>query len=91
MINEMAHILIVLLVVSSILILFYIMLNKKDMCINKYDDVLEHYDLQIQNITPTECGTQCTEGLNCAGFAYKPIENTCYLSKIFSKNFIFLD
>jgi hypothetical protein len=81
MINEMAHILIVLLVVSSIIILFYIMLNKKDMCINKYDDVLEHYDLQIQNITPTECGTQCTEGLNCAGFAYKPIENTCYLSK----------
>lgn len=46
-----------------------------------YSDQYEHYDLQILNISPSECGTTCTEGRNCSAFAYDPIENTCYLSK----------
>lgn len=45
------------------------------------DDKLEFYDLEIPDITVNECGTRCTEGLNCAGFAYKPIEAKCYLAK----------
>jgi hypothetical protein len=50
-----------------------------------YDDNnnnnLEHYDLQIKDITEVDCGTRCTEGLNCTGFAFKPIDKVCYLSK----------
>jgi hypothetical protein len=42
---------------------------------------VEHYDYEIQNVSLTECGTQCTEALNCLGFGYKPIEKKCYLSK----------
>lgn len=42
---------------------------------------IEHYDLEIPDISVTECGTYCTEGINCVGFAYKPVEGTCYLSK----------
>jgi hypothetical protein len=35
----------------------------------------------IPYISQVSCGTQCTEGRNCAGFAYKPSEQSCYLSK----------
>lgn len=44
-------------------------------------DHIEHYDLELPNISLTECGTQCTEGVNCAGFGYKPLEKRCFLSK----------
>lgn len=42
---------------------------------------LEHYDLEIRDISEVDCGSRCTEGLNCTGFAYKPLDKTCYLSK----------
>lgn len=60
------------------------MLDERDRIFNicePISEIMEHYDLEIPNISPTECGTKCTEGLNCHGFAYKPIKNTCYLSK----------
>lgn len=95
--NEtITHVIIVLITVSIVLILFYIMIDERDRCTyhntnigettsrskdTTSEDVLEHYDLELPNISPTECGTQCTEGINCAGFAYKPIEKKCYLSK----------
>jgi hypothetical protein len=41
----------------------------------------EHYDAKIQNISLSECGTRCTNGRNCTAFAYKPVDNTCYLSQ----------
>jgi len=48
---------------------------------NKNHDINEHYDLEISDVTANECGTFCTEGLNCAGFSHKSIESKCYLSK----------
>jgi hypothetical protein len=42
---------------------------------------LEHYDYEVPHVSLTDCGTQCTEGINCAGFGYKPVERMCYLSK----------
>lgn len=42
---------------------------------------IENYDGRISNITATQCGTECTIGENCKGFAYKPVSSTCYLSK----------
>jgi hypothetical protein len=48
---------------------------------NSHQEHVEHYDYEIQNVSLTECGTQCTEALNCLGFGYKPIEKKCYLSK----------
>lgn len=48
---------------------------------NPSEERKEHYDFEIPNISLTECGTQCTEAINCVGFGYKPIEKTCYLSK----------
>ena len=41
----------------------------------------EHYDTKISNISLSECGTRCTEGRNCSAFAYKPIDNICYLAQ----------
>ena len=45
------------------------------------DKTIEGYDGKISNITLAQCGTECTIGENCHGFAYKPVISTCYLSK----------
>jgi hypothetical protein len=44
-------------------------------------DKIELYDMEILGITDVDCGTRCTQGENCVGFAYKPSESKCYLSK----------
>lgn len=44
-------------------------------------DRYENYDIEIPDLTVDECGTRCTQGVNCTGFAYKPTEAKCYLSK----------
>lgn len=73
-----------LLVTSIIIIIIYVV------CVCEYNDeydsiddgkYIENYDGRISNITLTECGTECTNGYDCTGFAYKPINNICYLSK----------
>jgi hypothetical protein len=48
---------------------------------NNESNEIEYYDLEIKDITEVDCGTRCTEALNCSGFAYKPVEKACYLSK----------
>jgi hypothetical protein len=42
---------------------------------------IETYDAKLSGISETECGTACTQGINCVGFGYNPINNDCYLSK----------
>jgi len=60
----------------------YHLKNNKGILDNNSDqERAEHYDFEIQNVSLAECGTQCTEALNCLGFGYKPIEKKCYLSK----------
>lgn len=51
------------------------------------DPYIENYETLVRNITDTECGNICTEGLNCMGFAYKQRDKNCYLSRepIFGK------
>ena len=45
------------------------------------EDILEYYDYEITDISATECGTECTEGINCLGFGYNHKKRKCYLSK----------
>lgn len=62
---------------------------------------IEGYDASIPNITPTQCGTECTNRMKCAGFGYKPKGGVCYISttailgeplnKLFSENYSKLD
>jgi len=68
---------IVVITIFVIVMIFYIIIEDDD----TESETMEHYDLEIPNVSATECGTQCTEGLNCYGFAYKPIDKICYLSK----------
>ncbi|VBB18317.1 hypothetical protein YASMINEVIRUS_780 [Yasminevirus sp. GU-2018] len=86
---------ILLILIVAILLLYTIheITSKQSVCADKLPTVnvddesdtvgkkKEHYDLEISDVTAVECGTKCTEGLNCAGFGYKPVEAKCYLSK----------
>lgn len=45
------------------------------------DRCVEKYETLVRNISDTECGNICTEGRNCMGFAYKPRDRMCYLSR----------
>lgn len=69
------------LMLITIVILTIIMLIYNGMTSNNKLKDIEHYDQAIDDVSEVVCGTRCTEGLDCAGFAYKPIEKTCFLSK----------
>ena len=65
-----------LFILSIIILLFYFIIYKK-----------ENYTVKLNDVSFSTCGTLCTEGLNCSGFGYKPMNKSCYLSKktIFGK------
>jgi hypothetical protein len=85
--NEINHVLVFVIII--LIIIFTVTLNSLNIFdINTTDNdssgdsnKIEHYDLQIKDITEVDCGTRCTEALNCSAFAYKPIDKVCYLSK----------
>jgi len=63
-----------------ILLIFFVLIVVY-LTFNYSNTITEGYDGRISNISLTECGTECTTGYDCTGFAYKPINNICYLSK----------
>jgi len=75
-----------------VFILYYCICNR---------NYIERYDASIPNITPTQCGTECTNRMKCAGFGYKPEGGKCYISnstifgepidKLFSNEYSKLD
>lgn len=73
--NIIALILVPLVLLILALIILYNDDHKND------NNKIENYDGKISNITKVECGTECTINSNCAGFAYRPLTATCYLSK----------
>lgn len=70
-----------ILILLAIICLIFVIIDNICDCGHDTCDRKEHYDMKIPDISVTECGTRCTEGLNCSGFAYKPTELKCYLSK----------
>jgi hypothetical protein len=42
---------------------------------------VENYDAMMRNISSTDCGHECTIGVNCSAFAYKPGDKKCFLSR----------
>lgn len=43
--------------------------------------LIECYDARIPNVSQSQCGTECTNRMKCAGFGYKPEGGMCYISK----------
>lgn len=82
----------IILLIITVFIIYYCV------CDRKY---IEGYDAVIPNITPTQCGTECTNRMKCAGFGYKPTGGICYISnntifgeptdKLFSNEYSKLD
>lgn len=70
-------------------------------CYYNLNTIVEGYDASIPNISLTQCGTECTNRMRCAGFGYKPIGGICYISnssifgepsdKLFSNEYSKLD
>jgi hypothetical protein len=71
-----------IIIISIILITLFI-LHFLDIYMdpNISESQIEHYDAKISNITLTRCGTECTKGINCAGFGYNHVDGQCFLSK----------
>lgn len=67
---------VIILLLIIILSVICIIMNYK-----QHNNIHENYDIEIPDLTVDECGTRCTQGVNCTAFAYKPTEAKCYLSK----------
>src|SRR5579872_6819611 len=70
-----------LLILIGIIIIFVLLILHYNYDYEYEKDKNENFDARISNITLTECGTECTQALNCVGFAYDNANSKCYLSK----------
>lgn len=77
MINHIIIVIIIIIIIFLFIFYYYYHYN----IIFPNNEIIENYDARISGITREQCGTYCTETVDCVGFSHDEENGKCYLSK----------